>query len=326
MKKMKKIFLLSSGGDSPGMNAAIRAVVRTALNEDIEIFGVDGGYQGLIDQKIHQMTAKSVANLIQKGGTALYTARCAGFLDKTTRDRCREFLKQEKVDGLIVLGGDGSFRGAQLLSEEGGPAVVGIPCTIDNDILGTEYTIGFDTACNTALQAIDKIRDTAFSLNRNFIVEVMGRSAGFLAVAVGIAGGAEFILIPEAPVSMPKLIQKIQNPKREKMASIIVVAEADEAGRSFNIAKEIEQLSNKIYKVCILGYIQRGGTPTVKDRVTASLMGYEAVQMLLRGESQKMTAVIADKIVSVPFPHINDGVRKFTQKDLLHINDVICDV
>ena len=284
---IKKLLIITSGGDAPGMNAAIRSVLRTALSHGIEVFGCEGGYQGLIEHNVFPMVSKDVANIIQSGGTILKTQRCEAFFQKTVRDQCREYLASLNIDAITILGGDGSFRGALVLEEEGGPRTVGIPCTIDNDIIGTEYTIGFDTACNTALQAIDKIRDTAFSLNRHFLVEVMGRAAGFLAVEVGIAGGAEFILIPEEPMSVEDLVYRLQHRKRKKLASIIVVAEAGETGRSLQLAEKIKELSGISYKVCILGHIQRGGAPTTKDRKMAALMGHHAVEYLIREGRKK---------------------------------------
>ncbi|HVV69882.1 MAG TPA: 6-phosphofructokinase [Gammaproteobacteria bacterium] len=328
--KIKKLLIITSGGDAPGMNAGIRAVLRTAIANGIEVYGCEGGYKGLIEQNVFPLTSRDVANSIQRGGTILKTDRCEAFLQKPVRDKCREYLQALGIDAMVVLGGDGSFRGAFMLEQEGGPKTMGIPCTIDNDIVGTEYTIGFDTACNTALQAIDKIRDTAFSLNRHFLVEVMGRAAGFLAVEVGIAGGAEFILIPEVPISVEDLVQRIQSRPRRKLASIIVVAEAETTGRSFAIAEKIKQLSDISYKVCVLGHIQRGGEPTVKDRKMASLMGYHAVEHLLRGDTQKMIAVSKDQLIPVAFPDPAKGARRFDEKrfdeevELMKINQIIC--
>ena len=322
----RKLLILTSGGDAPGMNAAIRAVLRTAIAYEIEVYAAEGGYQGLIDQTVFPMSSRDVANSIQRGGTILRTNRCADFLKKEVRARCLDYVNKLGIDALAVLGGDGSFRGAAIFESEGGPRTVGIPCTIDNDIIGTEYTIGFDTACNTALQAIDKIRDTAFSLNRHFLVEVMGKDAGFLAVDVGIAGGAEFILIPEEPLSTKQLVKKIQSRKRAKMASIVVVAEADQPGRSVKIAEEIKKLSGLSYKVCILGHIQRGGAPTVKDRKIASLMGFHAVECLLRGYSGKMIGMQGEVLMPVDFPNPELGARCFEHKDLLKINRLICEI
>jgi 6-phosphofructokinase 1 len=321
---MKKIVVLTSGGDAPGMNAAIRAVVRTGHYLGVKVFGCKMGFHGLVDQKLFHMEPESVANCIQHGGTILKAGRCLDFMRKEVRDKCRAFLKQEEVDGLVVIGGNGSFKGASLLSAEGGPTVIGIPGSIDNDILGTEYTIGFDTARNTALDAIDKIRDTASSHNRPFLVEVMGRSSGFLAVDVGIAGGAEFILIPEFPVTTAELAKRIKLPRREKLSSIIIVAEADKPGRSIEMAAELQELTDLQYRVCILGHTQRGGSPTTLDRKIASMMGYMAVKSLLEGASHKMVAMLRNKLEMVSFPDPNAGPRVLVQKDLIELNDILC--
>lgn len=326
MNSAKKLLIITSGGDAPGMNAAMRSVLRASLSHGFEVYGCEGGYQGLIDRAVFPMTSRDVANCIQRGGTILKTGRCPLFQDATIRAQALDYLRELNIDYLAVLGGDGSFRGAYLLEHEGGPKTVGIPCTIDNDIIGTEYTIGFDTACNTALQAIDKIRDTAFSLNRHFLVEVMGRAAGFLAVDVGIAGGAEFILIPEMPLGVEQIVQRIQNRRRKKMASIVVVAEADQPGRSFQLAEQIHASSGVSYKVCILGHIQRGGAPTVKDRKIAALMGYEAVEYLVHGGSQKMIAMQNNVLMPAPFPPPTAGARRFEEHRLLDINRLICEV
>lgn len=323
MSPLKKILILCSGGDAPGMNAAVRAVVRSAIQQGFEVFGAQGGFQGIIDQKIIALDSKDVGNIIQRGGTILQTGRCPAFFEKTTRDLCRRYLAEMSIQGLIVLGGDGSFRGATILEKEGGPKTMGIPCTIDNDIVGTEYTIGFDTASNTALAAIDKIRDTASSLGRNFLVEVMGRASGAIAVDVGLAGGAEFILIPEVSNSMDLLIKEIQRPDRHlKSSSIIVVAEAGQPGRSFKIAEEIKEKTGVEYKVCVLAHLQRGGTPTLRDRKIATLMGYRAVELLSQGHSSKMISVQKENIIAVDFSGLKDS-RTFSEKELLHINTVV---
>jgi 6-phosphofructokinase 1 len=321
---MKKIVVLTSGGDAPGMNAAIRAVVRTGHYYGLKVFGCQLGYQGLIDQKLFHMEPDSVANCIQHGGTILKAGRCLPFMEKTVRDQCRAFLKESAIDGMVIIGGNGSFKGASLLSLEGGPAVIGIPGSIDNDIPGTEYTIGFDTARNTAIQAIDKIRDTASSHNRNFLVEVMGRSSGFLALDVGIAGGAEFILLPEFPISIEKLAQNIMMPRRHKQSSIIIVAEAAEPGRSMQFAAQLETLTSIQYRVCILGHTQRGGSPTTLDRKVASIMGYISVQGLLEGASHKMVAMNQDKLALTPLPDTAAGPRILTDRDLIDLNDILC--
>ncbi len=322
---IKKIAVLTSGGDAPGMNAAIRAVVRTAVHHGIEVSAIEGGFSGLIKQKIIPLNARSVANCIQRGGTILKTGRLTEFHQKDVRDSAREFLSQHAIDALVVLGGNGSFTGATLLKNEGGPDFIGIPCTIDNDIPGTEYCIGFDTACNTALQAIDKIRDTAFSLDRNFLIEVMGRSSGFIAVNVGIGGGAEIISIPEYPIDIDELAKKIKQQHGKKMASIVVVAEADQPGHSFELANHIKEKTGIEYRVCILGHTQRGGTPTLRDRVIGSLMGAKAVEALRQGLRHQMTSVINGRVTTAPLPDAQYGTRYFTDEELLRVNEIICE-
>lgn len=321
---MRKIIVLTSGGDAPGMNAAIRAVVRTGHYYGLSVLGCKLGYQGLVEQNLIPLEPENVANYIQHGGTILKADRSQAFYEKTTRDQCREFLASQQIDGMIVIGGNGTFRGAALFAQEGGPAVIGIPGTIDNDIPNTEYTIGFDTACNTALSAIDKIRDTASSHNRNFLVEVMGRKSGFLAVDVGIAGGAEVIVIPEFDIPIEKIAQKVTQHKRPKQSSIIVVAEADQPGRSIKMSEQLERLTQMPYRVCILGHTQRGGSPTTIDRLIASQMGYLAVKSLLAGKSQQMTAIQQGKLILAPFPENDNYTRVFTNKELLEMNDILC--
>jgi 6-phosphofructokinase 1 len=321
---MKKIVVLTSGGDAPGMNAAIRAVVRTGHYFGLKVYGCQLGYQGLIDKKLFHMDPDSVANCIQHGGTILKAGRCLPFLQKEIREQCRTFLKEAEIEGVIIIGGNGSFKGASLLSQEGGPTVIGIPGSIDNDIPGTEYTVGFDTARNTAIQAIDKIRDTASSHNRNFLVEVMGRNSGFLALDVGIAGGAEFILLPEFPSPIEKLAESIMTPRRLKQSSIIIVAEASQPGRSIEIAEQLEKLTGVQYRVCILGHTQRGGSPTTLDRKVASIMGYTAVQGLMDGHSSKMVAMNNDIFSLVSLPEIDAGPRILTNRELIDLNDILC--
>ena len=324
MNKPGKILVVTSGGDAPGMNAAIRAVVRTAIFYGIEVYGCKLGYRGIIAQDIMHLDERSVANCIQRGGTLLQSDRYLGFHQPDVRQQAIEILRQRHIDALVVLGGDGSFRGASLLSHEGGFQVIGIPCTIDNDIHGTDYTVGFDTARNTALEAIDRIRDTAFSHNRDFLVEVMGRSSGFLAVDVGLAGGAEFILLPEFPIKIDTLVQRIKARHRDKLGSIIVIAEADEPGRSIKIAKELKQKTGADYKVCILGHTQRGGTPSLMDRKVASLMGSKAVELLCQGQTNHMLAMQQGKLVNTIFPDIAIGSRKFDDLELLKVNTRLC--
>jgi 6-phosphofructokinase 1 len=321
---MKKIIVLTSGGDAPGMNAAIRAVVRSAHHYGIKTFGCRQGFQGLIDRHLFPMEPESVANCIQLGGTILKAGRCTAFLEKKTRTACLEFLHEQQIDGMVVIGGNGSFKGAALLSAEGGPAIIGIPGTIDNDIPNTDYTIGFDTARNTALNAIDKVRDTASSHDRHFLVEVMGRSSGFLALDVGLAGGAEFILLPEFPISMADFAKAIQVPRRKKQSSIIVIAEADQPGRTIQIAEELGKSTGFVYRVCILGHIQRGGSPTLLDRNVASNMGFQAVKGLLEGATHKMTSLIKDELSLQPIPDPDAGPRVLTSKEIVDLNNILC--
>lgn len=324
----KKILIICSGGDSPGMNAAIRAVVRCGIAKNISVFGAAGGYGGLVNESLIELNQKSVANCLQRGGTFLKTGRCPEFHKKTVRDQCRQFLKNRRINGLIVLGGNGSFQGATLLSAEEPTdiQVIGIPCTIDNDIPNTDYCIGFDTARNTALQAIDKIRDTAFSTDRNFLIEVMGRASGFLAVDVAIAGGAEMVLIPEFPISTETLIHNIKHSQRHKMASIIVVAEGGKTGHSVQLAEEIKAKTGILYTVCILGHTQRGGSPTAMDRKMAALMGAQTIDAFLAGETQKMTASRGHHIVMAPFPSPQQSTEFFADQKLLELNNILCNV
>jgi 6-phosphofructokinase 1 len=322
---VKRVAILTSGGDAPGMNATIRAVVRTTLALGLEPYGCVGGFKGLVEDNIAPLDHKSVANCIQRGGTILRTTRYPEFKDPAVRQHAVANLHKHKIDGLIILGGDGSFRGAKILAGECDIKTIGIPCTIDNDIRGSQYSIGFDTARNTALQAIDKIRDTAFSHSNNFLVEVMGRSTGFLAMDVGIAGGAEFILVPELHFTVDDLIERISSRTRLKLGSIIVVAEAEKPGRSFDIAKQIRDKIDVNYKVCVLGHTQRGGTPTVRDREVGSLMGYTAVKALLDGYDQKMVGYVHEECVLVDFPDPELGPRTLDDKSLFEINRILCD-
>lgn len=323
-KTFKKLLVLTSGGDAPGMNAAIRGVVRAGIHYALEVYGSSLGYHGILSRNIVRMEFHAVKNCIQRGGTVLGTKRFPEFKEKAVRDQARAILKEIGIDCMVVIGGDGTFRGAYLLHEEGGPDCIGIPGTIDNDISGTEYTLGFDTACNTALDAIDKIRDTASSHHRHFIVEVMGRSSGFLAAQVGIAGGAEYVLIPERPMAVPALVKLLKEASCTKSSSLMIVAEADYPGRSMMIADEIKKISDLEYKVCILGHIQRGGSPTVKDRTVGSMMGVKAVEALLAGETGKMIAIQNGHYVFTAFPNPMHPQRKFEDFDLLQANNILC--
>jgi 6-phosphofructokinase 1 len=301
---MKKIGVFTSGGDSPGMNACIRAVVRTALHEGLKVAGIYRGYQGFIDGDICEMNHHSVSNIIQQGGTILRSARCSEFRTPEGRQKAYENLAKFGIDGIVAIGGDGTFTGANIFMQEH-PDIkfVGCPGTIDNDLLGTDFTIGYDTAINTAMEAIDKIRDTASAHDRLFFIEVMGRDAGFIAMAAGIATGAEAILIPETHTDIEELIQKLEwGWKNKKNSSIVIVAEGEEAGGAQKIAEIVKtRLSRYEIKVSILGHIQRGGRPTCMERVRASRMGVAATQALLAGKSSVMIGIINNQIAYTPF-------------------------
>lgn len=302
-KKVSKIGVLTSGGDAPGMNAAIRAVVRTGLYYGLEVFGIMRGYAGMIENDIFKMESRSVANIIQRGGTILKTARCKEFFEAAGRKKAYENLKKLGINGLVIIGGDGSFRGAQIFSNEFDLPCIGLPGTIDKDIAGTDFTIGFDTAVNTAVQAIDKIRDTADAHDRLFIIEVMGRDSGYIALHSGIATGAENILIPERNTDINEVINSLQEKeKRKKLVNLLVVAEGSELGGANGIAKVLkEKMPNADIKVCILGHIQRGGSPSCLDRLIASRMGYAAVECLMTGKDiNTMIGIINNQLYFTP--------------------------
>ncbi len=301
-KKVTKIGVMTSGGDSPGMNAATRAVVRTAIYNGLEAYGIMRGFSGMIDNDIVPMHSRSVANIIQRGGTILKTARCKEFLLPEGRKKAYDNLIKLGINGLIVIGGDGSFKGADIFSREYDIPCIGIPGTIDKDIAGTDFTIGFDTAVNTAVEAIDKIRDTADAHDRLFIIEVMGRDAGYIALHSGIATGAESILIPERKTDIEEMVNSLQEKeKRKKLVNLIVVAEGDGAGGGNEVAKIIkEHLPNADVRVCILGHIQRGGSPSCLDRLIASRMGYAAVECLIDGRNNVMVGILNNKIHYTP--------------------------
>jgi 6-phosphofructokinase 1 len=302
MKKVNKIGVLTSGGDSPGMNAAIRAVVRTGIYHKMEVFGIMRGYQGMIENDIIPMHSRSVANIIQRGGTILKTARSKQFMEPEGRKIAYENLKKHEIDGLVIIGGDGSFRGAQKFSNEFDIPCIGLPGTIDKDIAGTDFTIGFDTAVNTAVDAIDKIRDTADAHDRMFIIEVMGRDAGYIALHSGIATGAEHILIPETKTDVEAVIESlVEKERRKKLVNMIVVAEGDEIGGANELANILkDRMTNIDTRVCILGHIQRGGAPSCLDRVIASRLGYAAVESLLEGKHNQMIGIVNNKLHYTP--------------------------
>jgi 6-phosphofructokinase 1 len=300
---MRKIAVLTSGGDAPGMNACIRAVVRTAEVRGIVVVGIGHGFRGLMEEDVIPLDARAVAHILQRGGTILDAGRCEEFKEVSGRARALEFLDGESIEGLVVIGGDGSFRGAVALAEEGSVKVVGVPATIDNDIYGTDYCIGFDTAVNTALEAIDRIRDTAEAVDRPFFVEVMGHTTGFIALEVGIAGGAEEVLVPETRTDVQQVCYHLdENFTKGKKSSIIVVAEGDETGGAFRVAAEVGECMGRDYRVVILGHIQRGGSPTARDRVLASKLGVAAVEYLLEGKGGDMVGEVNNQIAITPLP------------------------
>ena len=292
---MKRIAVLTSGGDAPGMNAAIRAVVRKGIYHGLDVMGVYNGYHGLINGNIERLDLGSVGDIIQRGGTKLYSARCLEFITDEGQDKGVEQLKKHGIEGLVVIGGDGSYRGAMALTKKGFPSV-GVPGTIDNDIPGTDYTIGFDTALNTVIEAIDKIRDTATSHERTFIVEVMGRDAGDLALWAGLAGGAETIIIPEDPYNLEDIVSRLKSGhERGKKHSIIIVAEGVMSGNEMaGIIMKHAQIETR---VSVLGHIQRGGSPTARDRVLASLFGAKAVEVLMEGRGGRAVGMRNHQVV-----------------------------
>ena len=292
---MKRIGVLTSGGDAPGMNAAVRAVVRKGIFHDLEVFGIYHGYQGLIEGEIKQLELGSVGDIIHRGGTILHTARCPEFKTEEGQLKAIQQLNKLGIEGIVIIGGDGSYRGAQALTEKGYPCI-GVPGTIDNDIPCTEFTIGFDTALNTVIDAIDKIRDTASSHERTYVIEVMGRDAGDIALWSGLAGGAETILCPEYEYNMEELISKLnRGHNRGKKHSIIIVAEG--VGSGVDIAKEIEMKTGFETRVTVLGHVQRGGSPTARDRVLASRLGARAVELLLEGKGGRAVGIERNQLV-----------------------------
>lgn len=303
MGKVKRIGVLTSGGDAPGMNAAIRAVTRTAVYNGLEVIGIRQGYQGMIDGNFVPLQSHSVSDIIQRGGTILKTARCEEFRTPEGRLKAYNKLKEAQIDGVVVIGGDGSFTGARLFNEEFDIPFVGIPGTIDNDIYGTDYTIGYDTALNTVVEAVDKIRDTASAHDRMFFVEVMGAEAGFIALYSGIATGAEAIIIPEIKGEARNLKAMIEaGNSRKKSSNIIIVAEGDEEGGAFAIAEKLKhEFTDYDIRVSVLGHLQRGGSPSAIDRVNASRLGHAAVEALIDDQKSVMVGIFNGEITLVPF-------------------------
>jgi len=314
MKKvLKKIAVFTSGGDAPGMNACIRAIVRTALWYKKEVVGIIHGYDGMMKGEFITLDSKTASNIIQRGGTILKTARSKAFMTRKGMNAAYTHLKKNKIDGIVAIGGDGTFRGAVEFNKLFDIPFIGIPGTIDNDLFGTDYTLGFDTAINTTLQAIDKVKDTASAHDRLFFIEVMGRDTGYIALWTGIAGGAEEILLPETKTDINKLVKLLRERKANNKSTIVIVAEGDEAGGALIIAKKVkEKIPGYDARVTILGHIQRGGNPTCFDRILATRFGVSAVEALLNGESNKMTGVINNKIT---FTSLDNAVKEHAPLD-----------
>lgn len=320
---MKKIGVFTSGGDAPGMNACLRAVVRTAIYHKFEVIGIRGGYTGMIEGNFIPLGMRSVSNIIHLGGTIIGTGRSSEFMKKSGRCKAVISLERENINALIAIGGDGTFRGAYKLWEEQNIPIIGIPGTIDNDIYGTDFTIGFDTALNTALNAVDKIRDTASAHERVFLVEVMGREAGFIGLNVGTASGAEEVLIPETKTNIDRICARLRKGRaRGKTSSIIIVSEGDEAGGAIEVGEKIKKRIKLDYRVCILGHIQRGGSPTVSDRILASKLGFASIMGLLKGKKNVMVGEVNSRIRFTP---LKDSCtkKKHIDKTLLNINQVL---
>jgi len=323
MSKINKIGVLTSGGDAPGMNACIRAVVRTAIYYNIEVIGIMRGYAGLIDGEMVKMELSSVSNIIQRGGTILKTARSEAFRTTDGREKASKNLEKWGIDALVAIGGDGTYRGGSDLNKEYGISVIGAPGTIDNDIFGTDYTIGYDTAINIALDAVDRIRDTASSHERIFFIEVMGRDSGFIALDVGVAGGAESILIPEIETNIDKLSNILMGGlERGKKSSIVIVAEGDDSGNSYEIAEKVKEKTGLDYRVTVLGHIQRGGSPTAKDRILASRLGSSAVEAIRDGMTNVMMGEIQGKVVPTKLEAIWSN-KKSVDHDLCRLAEIL---
>lgn len=324
-EKITKIGVLTSGGDAPGMNAAIRAVVRTCAYHNVECMGIYRGFEGMIEGDISEMGPRFVKNIVNKGGTILKSARSKEFMTAEGRKRAYENLKKHNINALVIIGGDGSFTGGMVFNKEYNFPIIGIPGTIDNDIYGTNFTLGYDTALNTVVEAIDKIRDTANSHNRLFFVEVMGRDAGHIALNAGIGAGAEEILIPEEDLGLERLLESLQRSKLSgKSSSIVVVSEGDKIGKNvFELKDYVEEnMPEYDVRVSVLGHMQRGGSPSCFDRVLASRLGVKAVESLLEGKSNYMVGLVSDKISLTPLEQAVKGQSKIDE-ELLRVSDIM---
>ena len=322
--ELKRIAVYCSGGDAPGMNAAIRAVVRTAAHMDLHIYGISHGYEGMINGEIQRLEKGAVANIIHRGGTILKTARSDRFRTPDGRKQAFDTLQAHDIDGLVAIGGDGTFTGAKIFGQEFGMPVVGVPGTIDNDLYGTDYTIGFDTAVNTAIEAVDRIRDTADSHNRLFFVEVMGRHTGFIALNTGIGSGAGGIMIPESKSDLDALLTRLDKMKRRnKLFSLIIVAEGNENGNASHLASLVsERFDEYETKVTIIGHIQRGGSPSALDRLIASQMGFKAVEGLMQGKRDVMVGIQKNEVVYVPFEEAI-GTKKVPELEMIRMAEIL---
>ncbi|WP_313807693.1 6-phosphofructokinase [Flavobacterium sp.] len=323
--QIKKIGVLTSGGDSPGMNAAIRAVVRTCAYHNIVCMGIYRGFEGMIEGDILEMGPRFVKNIVNKGGTILKSARSKEFMTAEGRAKAYEELKKNDIDALVIIGGDGSFTGGMVFNKEYNFPVIGIPGTIDNDIYGTSFTLGYDTALNTVVDAIDKIRDTANSHNRLFFVEVMGRDAGHIALNAGIGAGAEEILIPEEDLGLERLLESLRRSKVSgKSSSIVVVSEGDKIGKNvFELKDYVEEnMPEYDVRVSVLGHMQRGGSPSCFDRVLASRLGVKAVESLLEGKTNYMVGLVSDKVVLTPLEQAVKGQSKIDE-ELVRVSDIM---
>jgi len=324
-KKIKKIGVMTSGGDAPGMNSAIRSVARTCAYHNIECVGIYRGYEGMIEGDFKDLSARAVKGIINKGGTVLKSARSKEFRTKEGRKKAFNALTNKGIDALVTIGGDGTFTGALIFNQEFGFPVMGIPGTIDNDIFGTSHTLGYDTALNTVVDSIDKIRDTASSHNRLFFVEVMGRDVGHIALNVGIGAGAEEILIPEEDLGLERLLESLRRSKKSgKSSSIVVVAEGDKIGKNvFELKDYVEEnMTEYEVRVSVLGHMQRGGSPSCFDRVLASRMGVKAVESLMAGESNFMVGLLNDKIALTPLENAVKGKSEIN-KELIRVSDIM---
>ncbi|MBL7951724.1 MAG: 6-phosphofructokinase [Flavobacteriales bacterium] len=323
MPVIRHIGVFTSGGDSPGMNAAIRAVVRQGCLCGLQVSGIIGGYDGLVKGDIRPLGPRDVSNIIQRGGTLLRSARSDAFRTVEGRRQAYATMVKHGMDGLVAIGGDGTFTGAHLFFEEHGVPVIGLPGTIDDDLAGTDHTIGYDTAVNTAVEAIDRIRDTASSHDRIFFVEVMGRDTGYIALACAVAAGAEFVLVPERPENIDDLVRSIGGSDGMKSSSIVIVAEGEEEGGAFTVSKKVKaRLPNADIRVTVIGHIQRGGSPSVQDRILASRLGVAAVDALMAGNSDSMAGVRNGRIVLTPFAEAI-GERKPLDTDLFRVLSVL---